>query len=264
MAMGIKKITVHNQTIAYKEAGQGDVLVLLHGFCGSMGYWDRVLPELAKKYRVIAPDLPGHGESDVSGHTIEHFAEQLELFFTALNLDQVTLLGHSLGGYVTLAYAERFATRLKAFSLIHSTGFPDSEEGKIARNNNIEKVKNEGIGSVVEGLIPKLFSPDHIEKNEAEIAFAMELGLQTTDKGAVAALKAMRDRISRNHVLAKSNCPILLVAGEGDQLIPAERTFSVKKENIDQVLISGAGHMSMLETPDILLQEIKKWLIGRA
>ncbi len=260
--MEIKKVTINNTSITYQEVGEGDVLLFLHGFCGGLGYWNKVLPELAKNYRVIALDLLGHGSSDLpdGDHSMESFADHLALFCKELNLEQVTLFGHSLGGYITLAFAEKYPNHLRAFSLIHSTAYPDTAEGKVARDQNINKITEAGIRPFVDGLVPKLFSIENVEKQTAEVEFAKQIGWETSVPGAITSLEAMRDRVDRNHVLKESEQPILLVAGDGDKVIPADKTFSVEKENIHSVLISGAGHMSMLETPSILVEEIKNWL----
>jgi pimeloyl-ACP methyl ester carboxylesterase len=255
-----KKLTIEDLSIAYIDKGEGKPIVLLHGFCGSSSYWEYVIPELSANCRVIAPDLPGHGQSDPlkDGETIEEIADHLKALLDELNLPEVTMFGHSLGGYITLAFAEKYGPQLKGYSLIHSTAFPDSEEAKKGRLANIEKVNQSGIYSLIDGLVPKLFSPDNQDENY--VGTAMEIGYSTSAQGAIDALNAMKDRPDRNRVLENSSLPVLLIAGEQDQVIPPEKTFSVSRANIKHSLIKDSGHMSMYENPQALIAELQGYL----
>ena len=258
--MEINKLTVEDSTIAYIDSGKGQPIVLLHGFCGSSSYWEHIIPTLSADFRVIAPDLPGHGQSDpLKGKsTIKNIADQVKNFLDELNLAEVTMFGHSLGGYITLAFAEKYSNHLNGYSLIHSTAYPDSDEAKQGRLANIEKVNQSGIYSLIDGLVPKLFSPENQDENY--VGTAMEIGYSTSAEGAIDALNAMKDRPDRNQVLETSTLPILLIAGEQDQIIPAEKTFSVSKVNIKQSIIKDSGHMSMFENPMELISEIQGYL----
>ena len=256
------KVELENLSISYKEQGKGKPIVLIHGFMGSHEYWEKVVPKISEDYRVIAIDLPGHGDSTAikEEHSIEDYADVLKELLDQLNIKQITLFGHSLGGYITLAFAQRYANYLNGFSLIHSTAYPDSEEAKKGRAANVEKVKNEGVKNVVDGLIPKLFSPKNVQKNNSEIELAKKIGYKTSVEGTVKALISMKDRPNRNHVLNDTNLPVLLLAGKDDQIIPPEKTFSVKKENIKTATLNSAGHMSMYESPEELVNEMKDYL----
>ncbi|QIZ08755.1 alpha/beta hydrolase [Priestia megaterium] len=258
--MESKKVTLQDSTIAYIDQGEGKPIVLLHGFCGSSRYWEHVIPVLSDSCRVIALDLPGHGQSGPlkGSSTIENLADQVKNLLDELNLQEVTMFGHSLGGYITLAFAEKYSNQLNGFSLIHSTAFPDSEEAKKGRLANIEKVNQSGIYSLIDGLVPKLFSPDNQDENY--VGAAMEIGYTTSAEGAIDALNAMKDRPDRNQVLEASTMPVLLIAGEQDQIIPAEKTFSVSRANIKQSIIKDSGHMSMYENPHNLIKEIQDYL----
>ncbi|UPM53331.1 alpha/beta fold hydrolase [Gottfriedia acidiceleris] len=256
------KVELENLSIAYKDQGKGKPIVLIHGFMGSHAYWEKVIPKLAEDYRVIAVDLPGHGDSTAikEEHSIEDYADVLKDFLDQLNIKQITLFGHSLGGYITLAFAERYSNYINGFSLIHSTAYPDSEEAKKGRVSTSEKVKNEGVKNVVDGLIPKLFSPKNIQTNSSEINQAKQIGYKTSVVGTVNALVSMKNRPDRNHVLNDTSLPVLLLAGKDDQIIPPEKTFSVEKENIKTVTLNNAGHMSMYESPEELINEMKNFL----
>lgn len=250
--MELKIQKLKDSGISYIDEGEGNPIVLLHGFCGSSRYWENIISELSNRYRVIAPDLPGHGQSEtlLHGTTIEAISESIKGLIDGLNVGKVTMFGHSLGGYITLAFAEKYSEKLSGFSLVHSTAYPDSDEAKKGRQVNIEKVQQQGVRPLIDGLVPKLFSPDH--KDEKYVETAKEIGYVTTQEGTIHALQAMKDRPDRNHVLEKTELPVLLLAGEQDQIIPAEKTFSVTKPNITHSIIKASGHMSMYENPEEL------------
>lgn len=260
--MGQQQIKLSNLTLAYQDCGEGEVIVLLHGFCGSHAYWDKVIPTLSKENRVIVLDLPGHGDSTFpkGNYEMEYMADTLKELLDILMLGKITLFGHSLGGYITLAFAEKYEEQLNGFSIIHSTAFPDSKEAKEGRDASIEKVISEGVSSLIDGLVPKLFASENLETHAKDIEKAKEIGYETSEEGTIGMLKAMKNRPDRNHVLKNSKLPSLLIAGEKDQVIPPEKTFSFQKETISQALIKGAGHMSMMEKPELLISEIQAFL----
>ncbi|KKK37889.1 alpha/beta hydrolase [Mesobacillus campisalis] len=262
--MNRKQVNLPAGTVSYIDEGRGEAILLLHGFCGSSEYWEKVIPVLSGNYRVIAPDLPGHGESGqlAEGYSIETIADHMKSFLQKLELDNVIMFGHSLGGYITLSFARKYVEGLNGFSLIHSTAHPDSEEAKKARVANVEKVEKEGMQALIDGLVPKLFSPDNLESNARDIQRAKEIGYKTSREGAAGALLAMKDRPDLNRVLEETSLPVLLVAGEKDQIVPSEKTFSISKENIMQEVIPDTGHMGMYENPDELVRVMKKFLEG--
>ncbi|MGC4376099.1 alpha/beta hydrolase [Fictibacillus sp. Mic-4] len=260
--MDTKTLLLPNLEMAYVDEGEGKTIVLLHGFCGSHKYWTKQIEELAKDYRVIAPDLRGHGKSTITNETttIESMADDIKWLLDKLNIEKVTMFGHSLGGYITLAFAEKYEEMLEGFALVHSTALPDSEEAKKGRMLNIERVKRNGIHSLVDHLIPKLFSAKNVEEKAKAVEVAKEIGYVTSPEGAIAALEAMKDRPDRNSLLENTSLPVLLVAGKEDSVIPLENAFSATKETIIQYTIEKAGHMSMYEEPDELIHVMRSFL----
>lgn len=250
----MEKIRCEDSRLCYFDEGQGEPLVLLHGFCGSSEYWERVIPLLSDSYRLIVPDLRGHGASPapMGAYTIEQMADDVAVLLDALELPRVTLLGHSLGGYITLSFAQRHPSRLKAFGLIHSTGYPDGEEAKEKRLAAVSAIQSEGITAFVDGLVPGLFAPRTAETAPELLDKAKEIGYRTPPQGAVGAALAMRERPDRRDVISSAGVPVLLVSGEEDGLVPAERTFTSDKPHVVQAVIPEAGHMSMLEQPERL------------
>ncbi|MCR8631399.1 alpha/beta fold hydrolase [Paenibacillus radicis (ex Xue et al. 2023)] len=247
---------------SYTEKGEGEAVVLLHGFCGSSSYWNKLLPLLPNHYRVIAPDLRGHGSSEApdGDYTMEVFAEDLAQLLQHLKVEQAIVLGHSLGGYVTLAFAERYPGMLKAFGLIHSTAYPDSDAGKEGRIKGMETIREKGLPVFIGGLIPKLFAPEHVKSMPEEVREATAIGESANPDGAIRTLEGMRTRPDRNAVLEDASIPVLLVAGVHDQIIPLDRAFSVSGGRIVQRQIEAAGHMSMVEAPEKLANVIVEFI----
>ncbi|GIP24393.1 alpha/beta fold hydrolase [Paenibacillus sp. J22TS3] len=256
------KATVNGTVIAYDDRGEGDVLVLLHGFCGSSAYFERIVPTLSKEFRVITPDLRGHGLSDapMGAYTIEQMADDIKGLLDTLGVSQYTLIGHSLGGYVTLSLVQRYASQLKGFGLLHSTGYPDSEEAKEKRLKAVSTIQGEGITTFVEGLVPGLFAKDNLEKLASEVTRVKEIGYRTPPQGAAGVAMAMRERPDRTDVMSAAALPLLLIAGENDAVIPAEKTFTAKGSQVTEAVIPGAGHMSMYEAPEKLTEVITAFM----
>jgi pimeloyl-ACP methyl ester carboxylesterase len=244
--------------MAYEDQGSGYPLVLLHGLCGSSEYWDKVIPLLSVHYRVIAPDLRGHGQSGVSNepYKMELMANDIAELLEKLDISKALLLGHSLGGYVTLAFAEKYPDKLSGFALIHSSGFPDDDKGKANRTKAIEGILEHGIEPFIEGLNPKLFAPVHLESMKEIVEKIRQIGIATNPLGAVSVLTGMRDREDRNRVIADAQVSVLLLAGEEDQIIPLDKAFAIHGPHITQVKLADTGHMSMQEQPGGLVSEI--------
>lgn len=235
----------------FRDAGSGTPLVLLHGYCGSHRYYDEVVPLLTDHCRVITPDLRGHGDSEPSdgAYPMELLADDVAGLLDRLGIDKAVLLGHSLGGYVTLAFAERHSERLLAFGLLHSTSYPDGDAARSNRDKAVASIREGGVAAFVEGLVPKLFAPEHRALSNPDVKKALDIGNGTSSAGAIGCALGMRDRPDRTSVLANTELPVLLLAGEKDDIIPAERRFPVSSLNIEAVTLENVGHMGMLENP---------------
>jgi len=258
----MNKVVCDGYTLCYADQGEGEPVVLLHGFCGSSAYWERLVPLLSGSCRCIVPDLRGHGSSDapLGAYSIEQMADDVLKLLDELNLEKVTMLGHSMGGYVTLSFAQRHASRLNGFGLIHSTGYADDEAGKEKRLKAVSTIQSEGMTAFIDGLVPGLFAPETAKTHHELIEKAKEIGYLTPPQGAAGAALAMRERPDRRDVISASALPVLLVAGENDGIAPPEKVFSADRPNITQATIQGAGHMSMMEAPEELAGIIRGFL----
>ncbi|MCL9662439.1 alpha/beta hydrolase [Paenibacillus hunanensis] len=254
--------SIQQPPLHYTESGKGTPLVLLHGFLGSSAYWDELIPLLSSSYRCITPDLRGHGRSlaPEGSYRIEQMADDVIQLLDYLQLPSATVLGHSMGGYVTLALAEQHADRLDGWGLIHSTPHEDAPQAKENRLLAVSKINSEGIAAFTDGMVEGLFAPASLEQLPKAVQKVRELGYATPPQGACGAALAMRERPDRRQILATSPKPILLVAGAQDRLIPSDRLFTSEGDNIKTHIIASAGHMGMLETPAELAEIIRDYL----
>jgi 3-oxoadipate enol-lactonase len=259
----MKKVNLSTgTTIAYQEAGNGQPIVLLHGFCGSHSYWDEVIPFLTAHGRVIVLDLRGHGASSAKEgyYSMEHLADDLVVLLDGLKLPQVNLFGHSLGGYVALAFADKYPERLLSLGLMHSTSFPDSEAAQANRLKAADTIRTKGIVPFVDELIPKLFTANNRTRLPEQLQKAKEIGYGTSIEGAAGCALGMRERPDRGFVLEKLDLPILLLAGELDEVIPPEKRFPVSKNNVISITLESVAHMGMLEDPHTFASAVVSFL----
>ena len=257
----MKTIIYKNTKIAYTDQGKGTAVVLLHGFLENQTMWQAFVPELSKKHRVITIDLLGHGATECLGyvHTMEDQADMVHHVLHELKIRKVVLVGHSMGGYVALAFAELYPDSVKGIFLQNSTSRADSDERKTNRDRAIAAVK-ENYATFVRMSIANLFSEDNRERLDNEIEKVKLEALKTPLQGIVAALEGMKIRKDREVILHFAPYPIHLVLGKKDGVL-------VYDDNIDQIEGTSVesttfpdGHMSHIENEKDLLKVLLDFL----
>ena len=258
----IKQANFRNVPVRYSDKGKGKVVVLLHGFLESLDIFEELSAKLSKSFRVIAIDLPGHGQTPNIGyaHSMELMAECVKSVLDSLHLKKYVMVGHSMGGYVTLAFAELFSEQVAGFCLFHSTAMPDSEEKKKDRDRVAEIVMQDH-KEYVSTLVPKLFAEENHTLLKHEIAKAKQIALDTPAEGIVAALKGMRDRPLRELVLKNAKCPVLFIIGKKDVILAWENLLlltNLPKRSYN-IVLEHAGHMGFYEAPEETFKAIRKF-----
>lgn len=237
------------QSLFVQDHGTGPPLVLIHGFCETSEIWDSFIIPLTSRYRVIRPDLPGFGNSaPLPGRiTIDQVAEVLAGWIRQSGIPPAMILGHSLGGYITLALAEQYPNLVKGFGLFHSTSFADSEEKKANRNRIIEFVQRHGVPPFVETFVPGLFH----NKHHFAIPGVKDIASGTRAETLIQYAEAMRDRPDRSEVLEKSTLPQLIIAGREDAAVPVVDSRKMAKlgQKTTFFELAGVAHMGFLEAP---------------
>lgn len=247
----------------FEEKGTGFPVLLIHGFCETHAVWNKVRDKLSVSYRVLSIDLPGFGQSPLPSppsFCLNDIAGRIINWLTEKHIKRCVVLGHSLGGYITLAIARQQPELLAGFGLLHSTAYADTQEKKANRNRVIEFVKQHGVKPFIESFIPPLFA------NPADpgIMPMIALGLTTSSETLIAYTRAMRDRPDQTDVLSHYGGGVLFLAGEKDGLIPVESiTAQVKLcKHPTVTVLEGVGHMGMLEATEKTVQSVKAFLAG--
>ena len=250
--------------IHYSKSGEGKVIVLLHGFCENSTCFNRQVFFLQQNFCVITPDLPGAGLSEATDSpTMESMADEVYQVLQKENISSCVMLGHSMGGYVTLAFAKKYPHLLKAFGLLHSTAFADSEERKIKRIQAIRVIEEKGADFFVQNFIPPLFSTSFTDKKIIE-EFVIE-GKRTTQKGLTQALMAMRSRPDSISFLEQTPLPVLFIAGKNDMLIPAKDIFyqsSLCKQS-EIIYLENSAHLGFIEEPEKFSNAINDFVFDK-
>jgi len=238
------------------------VVVLLHGYCGSSAYFSKLAPLLAQRYRLLIPDLLGHGHSSPlkqETYNMEEQASFIVQWLQGIGIDGAYVFGHSLGGYITLALAEQGPKLLQGFGLLHSTALPDSEQAKQNRELAIIKVQEQGVTAFVDGLVPKLFAADH-PQYEQLLRYGIEIGYQTAPEAVAGFARGMKERSNRAAVIQRSSLPVLLIAGAKDGVVSPEGTFTGSHSGTACHVLAEAGHMGMLETPAEMAELLRQFI----
>lgn len=259
--------------IYYTESGKnlqepalltGPPLVLLHGFCETQQVWSRFEQALGQHFRILCPDLPGFGKSPLPAGelSIETVARALHNWLTDLEIKNCIIVGHSLGGYIGLAFLEEYPEMVEGMGLFHSTAYADTEEKKRTRENVIAFVEKHGVEKFIESFVPPLFFSSKREKLQPEIDELISIARTTPKESIIAYTRAMQQRKDRLQVLQHFKKPILYIAGDEDTAVPLEDSKKQIKSlsNYELHILESTGHMGMFEKPEESLEAVKNFV----
>lgn len=241
----------------YSSNGSGPTIVLIHGFCENSTCFNEQVFLLKDRYTIICIDLPGHGLSaEQSEFSISDIALQVKEVLDANAVKQCVMIGHSMGGYVTLAFAQEHSSYLKGYGLLHSTANADSEERKSKREQAINLIVEKGAGFYVEQFIPPLFAAG---TDSALIKMRQSSNASLSSTTLIACLTAMKNRLDSNRLLETSKLPVAFIAGANDAIIPIKDMLAqAATVPVAQVTcLVGAAHMGMLEKPQQVTEAIE-------
>lgn len=237
--------------IYYLQKGKGKSVVLLHGFLESSTVWDNLASEISKSHQVISVDLLGHGKTGCLGyiHTMEQMAEAVDAVLNYLNVDKCMFLGHSMGGYVALAFLEMYPKKVEKLCLMNSTALEDSPEKKLNRDRAILAVK-QSHKTFINVSISNLFRPKNRTVFSEEIRLLKNEALQFPVQGVIAALEGMK--IRKNRAILFRNAPIkkLMIIGRNDPVLQYHTLIEQTKCSDVEVVEFPDGHMSYIENKE--------------
>lgn len=249
-----------NISISYTDTGSGKCIVFLHGFLENKSMWEDLAQEFSQKYRVICIDLLGHGDTEPLGYvqTMEDQADMVYHVLKQLRIKKVVFAGHSMGGYVALAFAEMFSEMVNGIALINSTSRADNDERKKNRDRAIQAVKKDH-STFVRLSIANLFHEDNRERLSEQIEDVKQEALKTPLQSIVASLEGMKIRKDREVLLHFAPYPMVLILGKGDPVLPFDETVDQIDGTAIQLVTFEGGHMSTLENPEELKETLRKF-----
>jgi len=261
-----KTILYQHKKIFYRSNGAGDPVMLVHGFGEDGNVWDKQVEYLKNKYQLIVPDLPGSGRSEmIDDMNMEGMAEVLHTIIHEENIDRCTVIGHSMGGYITLALVESYWNHVNAFGLFHSSAFADTEEKKETRKKGIEFIKQHGAFEFLKTATPNLFSTSSKEQIPNAINDFIESLKGFTSKALISYYEAMMSRQERTSILKNTRNSVLFIAGEHDNAIPLNDVLKqchLPEKSYFHVL-KKSGHMGMMEETQNANRILEEFLLEK-
>jgi len=250
--------------IHYSDSGTGEAIVFLHGYLESSEVWNGFAEKLGSEFRVILIDLPGCGLSDVYGevHSMEFMAQAIKELLKALGLKKVFLTGHSLGGYVTLAFLENFSGNLSGYCLFHSQPFPDTPAALEKRRREIEIVKVGKKNLMYPDNVISMFATSNLETFSGAVQRSKDIAPRIPGEGIIAVLNGMMIRPSRLAVMEKGKVPCLWILGSMDNYIPCEfiQTMVNLPANARVVVLKNSGHMGFIEEEKLAVKVVSDFV----
>lgn len=254
-------VNVSGGALHYAVEGEGEPLLLIHGFPLSHEMWRPQLDALKASYRVIAPDLRGFGGSSALGGatTMESYASDCVAILDALQIDSAFVGGLSMGGYIAMAMLRVDAGRVRGLVLVDTQASPDDDAAKKKREENAARVEKEGTAFLVEQLLPKLLSKGAATSVQRELSRIMSA---QSPAAVASALRAMAKRPDSKDMLARFSGPSLVIVGAEDEITPITKAKQMADvlTGSELVTIPGAAHMSNMEAPEAVNATIREFL----
>jgi len=264
--MKVKTIYYKNTKVSYHDQGQGACMVFLHGYLENRRIWDPFLDYFKDTHRVLCMDIPGHGDSGVwaGSHLMDDLARALMAILNEEGIDRIWLIGHSMGGYVSMAFADLFPHALQGYVLFHSTCFADNEEKKLNRDREIALLRCGKMRQIVTVNIPRAFSDGNLDKFSTEVLRAQEIAFSVSDEGCRALLEGMKHRPDRSQVLSDPSLRLLIIGGMRDNYISAEvfEKLCALAPHARVCRLKESGHMGFIEEPEASARAIGAFMEG--
>ena len=248
-------VTVNGTKLNYTAAGEGPPVLLLHAFPLDSQMWEPQIEALSDRFRFIALDLKGFGGSDApedeSAYSMESWAEDVNAFLEELGLDDVVVVGLSMGGYLAFAFLRKFRDKVRALVLADTRAEADPPEGVEKRTNQQQLVREKGSGELADALVKALLAEPTLQKKPDVVERVRQL-MDNPAAGFIGALEAMKRRPDATDELSKIDVPTLVIVGENDAITPPDAARKIHEHvgGSRLVVIPEAGHLSNLEAPE--------------
>lgn len=244
---------INNGTASWHTSGNGPAVVLIHGFAENSRLWDQQAKHLSGNFTVIVPDLPGCGEAPLQEPlSMESMADYVQGILAEEKISSAVIIGHSMGGYVALALAEKYPALVKGLGLFHSTATADSEEKKEGRRKSIRLMQEYGADNFVRQTLPNMFSTASKSRSPEKIEAYVQMGMECPVSTMQASYEAMMQRPDRTAILRNIAAPVFFVIGKEDNAVPPDVVLpQITLPRISSIhIFEDVGHMGMWEIPE--------------
>ena len=261
-----KTLSCNSNPLSYFTVGKesNPCVLFLHGYLETGLIWKDFVSLLSNDFFIICPDIPGHGTSAILAEVpgMDKLALAIDEIVLEEEINKLHVVGHSMGGYLALAYRKLFPEKLFSCTLFHSTCFPDTEEKKKNRNREIDFIRKGKKELIFNTNIPKAFADDNLESMSVQVEMAKEIGRSNNEEGIISLLNAMKNRADHTNLLKETSVPYLLIAGKKDNYIPFEVMKKMQKigTNIELKSLDNSGHMGFLEEPEVSADILREFL----
>ena len=252
-------ISYKNIQIAFTVEGKGETIVLLHGFLESSTIWKNVVSAFKETHQIIAIDLLGHGKTEKLGyiHSMETMAETVHAVLSELKVEKASIIGHSMGGYVALAFAEKFPQQLEKLVLLNSSTVADSEERKENRDRAKRLVK-QNKQAFISMAIKNLFTDENRNALRTEINALVEEAVQLPEEYIIASVEGLKNRKDRTEILQQYSGEKIIIAGKNDPVVPFKEIEAIAEKTNSTFISFEDGHISYLENEEELLKVLNE------
>lgn len=257
------EILFRKSLIHYTTHGKGKTILLIHGFGEDGSIWNQIVEALSQNYKCIVPDLPGSGKSEMINEesiSIEDYADVIKAIVKNENEKSLTMIGHSMGGYITLAYQKKYPKDCKAIGLFHSTAYADDEIKIATRLKSIEFIQNNGTAAFLKTMIPGLFFD--LEKSKEDIIKLLAISSTIIPECLIQYHRAMINRHNNTDLLKKLNIPVLLIAGLYDNAVPIKHLL--EQSHFADIcsfhILKKSAHKGMIEETNECIGILAKFL----
>lgn len=252
-------ILLNGKTINFTDEGKGKCIVLLHGFTESLKIWKKFDEVLSRSFRVIAIDLPGFGKSECIAevHTMDLFADAVYAVLKACKVKKCMLTGHSMGGFVALAFTRKYPQMVRSLCLFHSHPFEDTPGAKQNRERTVAVIR-ENRQHFIFQFIPSLFAPGSQKRHEEAIRKLVRQASQISPESLIAATEGMKLRPDATGFLRTLDIPVLFIVGMKDSRAPLDRIgeMILLPKHSEALILKETGHMGYIEARDETLQTL--------
>jgi pimeloyl-ACP methyl ester carboxylesterase len=233
-------------------------LVLIHGHGVDASIWEELKNQLSGEYQILTPDI----STDTDHKSIEEYADGLYQWLQESGITQCVLIGHSMGGYLTLAFVEKYPGALQGLGLFHSTAYADDDAKREQRKKTLAFMETHGAAAFIKQSAPTMYAESFAKEHPEVIKNHIEKYAQLPTEAVIAGFKAIMNRPDRTQVLQNATVPVLFIFGQEDKLISFEKNIGLSElpKDAHTLILAESGHMGMVEDSKATAKAIREFM----